>query len=184
MKTVIDHAEERMKKRIAALKNEFAELRAGRANPAVLDRVAVDYYGTMSPINQMASIQVTEARTLVIQPYDASIIRAIEKAIQASDIGINPQNDGKLIRMIFPPLTEERRRDLCKDVAKMAEEAKVSVRAVRHDALNKLKTMKKASEITEDDQKLGDKQIQDLTDKYCKELDSVSREKEKEIMEI
>ena len=184
MKTVFAHTEEKMKKRLDVLRTNFSEIRAGRANPAVLDRVSVDYYGTATPINQMASVQVTEAHIMVIQPYDASILRAIEKAIQASDIGINPQNDGKIIRMVFPPLTEERRRDLTKDIAKMGEEAKVSIRAFRHDAIHKLKEMKKASEISEDDLKLGEKTIQDLTDKYCKESDTLSGKKEKEIMEI
>ncbi len=184
MKQVFEHAENKMKKRMGGLQTDFAEIRAGRANPAVLDRVSVDYYGTPTPINQMASVQVTEARTMLIQPYDASILRAIEKAIQASDIGINPQNDGKVIRMVFPPLTEERRRDITKDIAKMAEEAKISIRALRHDALGKLKEMKKASEISEDDMKTGEKTVQELTDKYCKEIDTVAHKKEKEVMEI
>lgn len=184
MKTVFAHTEEKMKKRLDVLRTNYSEIRAGRANPAVLDRISVDYYGTPTPINQMASVQVTEARTMVIQPYDASILRAIEKAIQASDVGINPQNDGKIIRMVFPPLTEERRRDLTKDIAKMGEEAKISLRTLRHDAIHKLKEMKKASEISEDDLKSAEKTVQELTDKYCKDVDTVSAKKEKEVMEI
>ena len=173
-----------MKKTVHVLKEEYAEIRAGRANPAVLDKVRVDYYGTPTPINQMAAVSVTEARTLTIQPWDVSTVRSIEKAIQASDIGINPQSDGKIIRLIFPPLTEERRKEIVKDISKMGEDAKVAIRSVRRDAIEKLKALKKSSEITEDDLKQGEKKIQDLTDKFCKEIDQIAQDKDKEIMEI
>ncbi|MBS4916155.1 MAG: ribosome recycling factor [Clostridiales bacterium] len=173
-----------MKKTIHVLKEEYAEIRAGRANPAVLDKVRVDYYGTPTPINQMAAVSVTEARTLTIQPWDVSTVRSIEKAIQASDIGINPQSDGKIIRLIFPPLTEERRKEIVKDISKMGEDAKIAIRSVRRDAIEKLKALKKSSEITEDDLKQGEKKIQDLTDKFCKEIDQIAQDKDKEIMEI
>ena len=173
-----------MKKTIHVLKEEYAEIRAGRANPAVLDKVRVDYYGTPTPINQMAAVSVTEARTLTIQPWDVSTVRSIEKAIQASDIGINPQSDGKIIRLIFPPLTEERRKEIVKEISKMGEDAKIAIRSVRRDAIEKLKALKKSSEITEDDLKQGEKKIQDLTDKFCKEIDQIAQDKDKEIMEI
>jgi len=173
-----------MDKSINALGKEYAAIRAGRANPAVLDKVTVDYYGTPSPINQLASISVSEARILVIQPYDASILKGIEKAIQASDIGINPNNDGRVIRITFPPLTEERRREIVKTVSKLAEDAKVAVRSIRRDSIEKFKAMKKASEITEDDLKNCEKDVQDLTDKACKEIDDLAKIKEKEILEI
>ena len=173
-----------MDKSINALGREYAAIRAGRANPAVLDKVTVDYYGTPSPINQLASISVSEARILVIQPYDASILKGIEKAIQASDIGINPNNDGRVIRITFPPLTEERRREIVKTVSKLAEDAKVAVRSIRRDSIEKFKAMKKASEITEDDLKNCEKDVQDLTDKACKEIDDLAKIKEKEILEI
>ncbi|MEQ2439472.1 ribosome recycling factor [Solibaculum intestinale] len=173
-----------MKKTIHVLKEEYAEIRAGRANPAVLDKVRVDYYGTPTPINQMAAVSVTEARTLTIQPWDVSTVRSIEKAIQASDIGINPQSDGKIIRLIFPPLTEERRKEIVREISKMGEDAKIAIRSVRRDAIEKLKALKKSSEITEDDLKQGEKKIQDLTDKFCKEIDQIAQDKDKEIMEI
>ena len=184
MKEVFEKAESKMGKSIGHLEEEYAAVRAGRANPAVLDRIMVDYYNTPTPINQLAAVAVSEARVLTIQPWDASVLRGIEKAIQTSDLGVNPQNDGKIIRLIFPPLNEERRRELAKDISKMAEEAKVAVRAIRRDAIEKLKDMKKNGDITEDDQKLGEKKIQDLTDKYVKEADSAFSRKEKEIMEI
>ena len=144
----------------------------------------VDYYGSPTAINQLAAVSVTEARTLTIQPWDASVLRKIEKAIQTSDIGINPQNDGKVIRMIFPPLTEDRRKEIVKDIAKMGEEAKVAVRSIRRESMEKLKAMKKKSEITEDDQKTGEKKIQDITDKNIKKIDSLTEKKQKQIMEI
>lgn len=184
MKEVFEKTEVHMKKPIHVLKEEYAEIRAGRANPAVLDKVRVDYYGTPTPINQMAAVSVTEARTLTIQPWDVSTVRSIEKAIQASDIGINPQSDGKIIRLIFPPLTEERRKEIVKDISKMGEDAKIAIRSVRRDAIEKLKALKKSSEITEDDLKQGEKKIQDLTDKFCKEIDQIAQDKDKEIMEI
>lgn len=184
MKTVISTAEEKMNKTMDALAREFASVRAGRANPSVLDKVSVDYYGCPTPINQLAAVSVAEARVLQIQPYDASVLKDIEKAIQVSDIGINPQNDGRLLRLIFPPLTEERRKDLVKDVRKIAEDSKVAVRSIRRDAIEKLKALKKNNEITEDDQANAEKKIQTLTDKFCKEVDDSCAAKEKEIMEI
>lgn len=184
MKEVLKNSEEKMEKSIAHLEEEYASIRAGRANPAVLDKVTVDYYGTPTPINQLAAVSVTEARTLMIQPWDASICRAIEKAIQTSDIGINPQCDGKTIRMIFPPLTEDRRKEIVKDVSKMAEEAKIALRSIRRDAIDKFKTMKKNGELTEDEQSKAEKKIQGITDKCVKEIDSISEKKQKQIMEI
>ena len=184
MKKVIDDMKVKMEKTIDVLDGEFKTLRAGRANPAVIDKVNVDYYGVPTPINQLAVVNVPEARTLTIQPWDASTLKTIERAINEADIGINPQNDGKIIRLVFPPLTEERRKELAKDVHKMGEESKVAIRSIRRDAVDKLKTMKKNSEITEDDQKQGEKKIQDATDKYCKQIDAMSADKTKEIMEI
>ncbi len=184
MKTVIQKAEDKMKKTLSVLSANYAEIRAGRANPAVLNHITVDYYGAPTPINQLAAVSVSEARVLVIQPWDGSVCGAIEKAIQKSDLGVNPQSDGKLIRLMFPPLSEERRRDLAKDISKMAEESKVAVRSIRRDAIEKIKALKKNGEITEDDQKQGEKKTQDLTDKYCKEIDQVMEAKRKEIMEI
>jgi ribosome recycling factor len=173
-----------MTKTIGALTKEYASIRAGRANPAVLDKILVSYYGADTPINQLAAVSVTEARTLSIQPWDGSLCRPIEKAIQASDLGINPQSDGRTIRITFPPLTEERRRLLTKDISKMAEESKVAIRSIRRDAMDKIKAMKKSNSITEDDQKNGEKNLQDLTDKKCKEIDSICAVKVKEIMSI
>ena len=184
MNTVIKSTEEKMKKSVGHLETEFSEIRAGRANPAVLDKIRVDYYGTPTPINQVAAVSVTEARTLTIQPWDASLLRGIEKAIQTSDIGINPQNDGKIIRMIFPPLTEDRRKEIVKEIAKMGEDAKVAVRSIRREAMDKLKAMKKSGEITEDDQNHGEKKIQDITDSNIKTIDSLTEKKQKQIMEI
>lgn len=184
MKEILTRAEEKMNKSMDALDREFKAVRAGRANPSVLDRITVDYYGTPTPIQQMAAVSVPEGRILQIQPWDVSTLRDIEKAIQTSDIGINPQNDGKLIRLIFPPLTEERRKELVKDIRKMAEEAKVAVRSIRRDAIEKIKALKKNGEITEDDQENGEKKIQNLTDKYCKEADELAAVKEKEILDI
>ena len=184
MNTVIKNTDEKMDKSVSHLETEFAEIRAGRANPAVLDKIRIDYYGSPTPVNQVAAVSVTEARTLTIQPWDTTLLKAVEKAIQTSDIGINPQNDGKIIRMMFPPLTEDRRKEIVKDIAKMGEDAKVAVRAARRDAMEKLKSMKKKSEITEDDQKHGEKKIQDLTDKHIKSIDSMTEKKQKQIMEI
>ena len=184
MNTILSNAEEKMNKSITALISEYASIRAGRANPTILDKVMVEYYGTPTPINQLAAVSVPEARTLLIQPWDKSSIKSIEKAIQTSDIGINPQNDGNSIRLIFPPLTEERRRELVKGVYKYAEECKVAVRSIRRDAMEKTKDLKKKSEITEDDQKNAEKKIQEITDRFCKEIDEIAQNKEKDIMEI
>lgn len=175
---------EKMDKSLAVLEKNFSTLRAGRANPSVLDKIVVDYYGTPTQINAMAAVSVSEARILVIQPWDKSTLKAIEKAIQASDIGINPNNDGSVIRIAFPPLTEERRKELCKQVRQMSEESKVAIRAIRRDANDKFKAMKKSSEITEDEQKDLEDQIQKLTDKACKKADEAAAAKEKEILEI
>ena len=184
MKEVLTKTEERMKRRIAHLEEEYKSIRAGRANPNVLDKVKVDYYGTPTPVNQVATVSVPEARIITIQPWDASILNDIMKAIQMSDIGINPQNDGKMLRLAFPPLTEDRRKEIVKDVAKIGEDTKVQIRNVRRDAIDDLKKMKKDGEITEDDQKSGEKKVQDLTDKYIKKTDSISADKQKEIMEL
>lgn len=184
MKTVYSFADEKMTKTINALKNEYASIRAGRASAAVLDKIRVDYYGTPTPVNQLAAVSVAEARILTIQPWDKSTLHAIEKAIQTSDIGINPQNDGSVIRLTFPPLTEDRRKEIVKTIRSTAEDSKVAIRSIRRDCIDKLKKMEKASEITEDDLKEGEKQIQDKTDKYIKEIETVSAAKEKEVMEI
>lgn len=184
MKERIKKTEDKMEKSISALKSNYKTIRAGRANPAVLDKVTVDYYGVPTKIDQMAAISVPEARLMVIQPWDMSTLSAIEKAIQTADLGFNPNNDGKVIRIAFPPLNEERRRELTKEVSKLCEECKVAIRGIRRDANEKIKAMKKEGTITEDDMKQGEEQIQKLTDKYCKIADEVSKEKEKEIMEI
>lgn len=184
METVFNAMKEKMTKTISSLEHEYASMRAGRASAAVLDKISVDYYGVPTPIQQMAAISVNEGRILVIQPWDATSINAIAKAIQASDLGINPQNDGKVIRLTFPPLTEERRKLLTKDVAKIAEESKVAIRSIRRDAMDKIKTMKKNSEITEDDQKNAETKIQKITDEFIKDIDTLSDKKAKEIMEI
>ena len=184
MKSVIKATDDKMTKSVEHLESEFAGIRAGRANPSVLDKLTVDYYGTPTAINQLAAVSVTEARTLTIQPWDKSVLRGIEKAIQTSDIGINPQNDGSVIRMVFPPLTEDRRKEIVKDIAKMGEEAKIAVRSIRRDAMEKLKAMKKSGDITEDEQKQGEKKIQDITDNHIKNIESVTDKKQKQIMEI
>ncbi|HIT59234.1 MAG TPA: ribosome recycling factor [Candidatus Faeciplasma pullistercoris] len=184
MKDVLNNAKDKMEKTLKVLSSDFAAIRAGRANPAVLDRITVDYYGTPTPINQMAAVSVSDARVLVIQPWDKSSLKAIEKAIQASDLGINPTNDGSVIRLTFPQLTEERRKDLCKDIKKLGEDAKVAVRSIRRDANDKIKNMKKEGELTEDDVKIFDKDIQKLTDKYTDLIDNEVSAKEKEILSI
>ena len=184
MKDVINTAKDKMGKCVASVETEYASIRAGRANPAVLDKVTVDYYGAPTQINAMAAVAVSEARVLVITPWDASTLKSIEKAILASDIGITPTNDGKAIRFTFPQLTEERRKELCKQVKKIAEEGKVAVRNVRRDAMEKFKAMKKNNEITEDDLKSCEKDVQKLTDKYCDEMDAAATAKEKEIMTV
>ena len=176
--------EEKMNKRVEGFNSELKTIRAGRANAQVLDKVSIDYYGPQSPIAQVGSISSPEPRMLVIQPWDASVLKEIEKAILKSDIGIAPQNDGKVIRLSFPPLTEERRKELVKTVKKYSEEAKVQVRNVRRDALEDYKTMKKNSEITEDEFKNAEKDIQALTDKFIKEIDDITAAKEKEILEV
>ena len=184
MEQLFKTTEEKMNKTVEVLEREYKAIRAGRATAAVLERISVDYYGVPTPINQMAAISVPEARTLIIQPWDSSTLKEIEKAILTSDIGINPQNDGKIIRLNFPPLTEERRKEIVKEVHKKAEESKVAVRNQRRNALDDLKALKKNNEITEDDESNGEKKIQNLTDKFCKEIDNVAATKEKEIMEI
>lgn len=184
MKTIYDKAKEKMDKTIVSLKSEYNTIRAGRANAAVLDKIQVEYYGSPTPINQMAAISVPEARMLVIQPWDPSVLHLIEKAIFASDLGLNPSNDGRVIRLAFPALTEERRKQLVKEVSKYSEEAKVAVRQIRRDLMEKLKTMKKNSEITEDDLSDAEEELQKITDDYIKKVDSVAEAKSKEIMEI
>lgn len=176
--------EDKMKKSIDSVAADFASVRAGRANAAVLDRISVDYYGTPTPIQQIASISTPDARSLLIQPWDGSVLKGIEKAILASDLGINPQNDGRAIRLVFPQLTEERRKELAKQVKKYAEESKVAVRNIRRDAMEKFKAQKKKSEITEDDLKIVEKDMQKLTDDYIKEVDKIAAKKEQELMEL
>ncbi len=184
MNEQIKNAQEKMEKCIKSLEHELSTVRAGRANPAVLDKVLVDYYGTPTPVQQMAAVSVSEARNLIIQPWDISQLKAIEKAILTSDIGITPTNDGKVLRLAFPQPTEDRRKELVKQIKKYGEEAKVTLRNVRRDALEKFKTMKKNNEITEDDMKGYEKDIQKLTDKFCDDVDAVIANKEKEIMSI
>lgn len=176
--------ENKMSKTISVFEENLSEVRAGRANPAILNKVSVEYYGTPTPINQVAGISIPEARLIVIQPWDVSILKEIEKAILASDIGINPNNDGKVIRLAFPELTEERRKELVKDIKKMAEESKVAVRAIRRDGIDKAKTMQKNSEITEDELRGAEDTIQKLTDKKIEEIDKILAEKEKEILTV
>ena len=184
MEDVIQMMKTKMKKSVEHYEVGLGTIRAGRANPALLDKILVDYYGTPTPIQQMAAVSVAEARILVIQPWDKSSMGAIEKAILKSDLGINPNNDGNVIRMVFPQPTEERRKDLCKQVRVQAEEGKVAVRAIRREAVEKAKAQKKAGEITEDDLKDMEKEIQTLTDDKCKEIDKIAAAKEKEILEI
>ena len=176
--------EERMEKTLGVLEENLSEIRAGRANPAILNKVTVDYYGVPTPINQVAGISVPEARLIVIQPWDASVLKEIEKAILASDIGLNPNNDGKVIRLSFPELTEERRKELVKDVKKIGEDSKVSIRAIRRDGIDESKSMQKEGLITEDDLKRAEEQIQKLTDKKIEEIDNIVSRKEKEIMSV
>ena len=176
--------EEKMKKTIFSLSENLSTIRAGRANPDVLKKINVDYYGSPTPIASIAEIKVADARTIVITAWDKSAMKGIEKAILTSDLGINPQNDGSCLRLSFPPTTEERRRELSKQIAKMGEDAKVAIRNIRRDANDKIKVLKKDSEMTEDEAKASDKAVQDLTDKYIKEIDTVTANKTKEIMEI
>jgi len=184
MEAVFTKAKEKMEKCLDALNRDYKAVRAGRANPAILDRVTVDYYGTPTPINQMAAISVPEPRMLMIQPWDASTLKDIEKAINTAEIGINPSNDGKVIRLAFPALTEERRKELVKDISKRGEEAKVAVRNVRRDAMDDIKKLKKNNEITEDDQKNGEKKLQDITDNYIKQVEEMVKKKEDEVLSI
>lgn len=174
----------RMQKTVDVVTADFGGVRAGRANAAVLDRINVDYYGSPTPINQVAAISSPDPRSLVIQPWDASILKAIEKAIQTSDLGINPQNDGRIIRLGFPQLTEERRKELSKQVKKYAENGKIAIRNIRRDAMEKYKAMEKKAEITEDDLKEYEKELQDLTDKRCKQIDELTTKKEAELMVV
>ena len=176
--------ESKMKKTAEVLKTQLASVRAGRANAAVLDQITVDYYGVPTPIQQVASVSVPDPRSLLIQPWDASVLKGIEKAILASELGINPQNDGRAIRLVFPQLTEERRKELAKQVKKYGEEAKVAVRNIRREAIDKFKKQQKASEITEDDYKTVEKDIQKLTDDYIKDIEGIADKKEKELFEI
>ena len=176
--------EEKMNKSISVLEENFAEVRAGRANPAILNKITVDYYGTPTPINQVAGISVPEARLIVIQPWDLSVLKEIEKAILASDIGINPNNDGKVIRLAFPELNEERRKELVKEIKKIAEEAKVAIRAIRRDGIDEAKAKQKNSEITEDELKSAEAEIQKITDKNIEQVDKILSDKENEVMSI
>ena len=182
----MDYSEikERMEKAIDSLNVRLSEVRAGRANPAILNKVRIDYYGTPTPINQVAGVSVPEARMIMIQPWDISILKDIEKAILASEIGINPNNDGKVIRLVFPELTEERRKELVKEIKKYAEETKVSIRNVRRDGLDKAKNMQKNSEMTEDELKAAETEIQKITDKSIEEIDKILEAKETEIMSL
>ena len=184
MKEMNQPYDAKMQKTIEVVMSDFAGVRAGRANAGVLDKITVEYYGTETPIHQVASISTPDPRTLVIQPWDTKLLKEIQKAIQVSDLGINPQNDGRVIRLVFPQLTEERRKDLTKQVRKYAEEAKVAMRNIRRDAMDYVKAAKKKSEITEDDQKKAEKDLQDLTDQYIKKVDEACAAKEKELMAI
>ena len=174
----------KMEKTINVLEENFAEIRAGRANPAILNKVKVDYYGVPTPINQVAGISVPEARMIVIQPWDISILKEIEKAILVADIGINPNNDGKIIRLTFPELTEERRKEIVKDIKKLSEESKIAVRAIRRDAMDLAKKEQKDGNMTEDEEKQAEDKIQKLTDKKVAFIDELSSKKEKEIMSV
>lgn len=183
-KDLIKNSEETMKKSITFLKDELATIRAGKANPKLVDKIQVSYYGTMTPINQVANISVPDPRTIVIQPWDGNLVKDVEKAILASDLGINPSNDGKIIRLSIPPLTEERRKDLLKLVKKETENSKVAIRNIRRDAIEEFKKKEKASELTKDDLKKAEEEAQKLTDKYIKLIDDIFKEKEKEILEV
>lgn len=184
MKLELKTYEEKMKKTISVYEEDLAGIRVGRASAKVLDKVSVPYYGVPTPVNQVADIKAPDAKTLLITPWDPSVLKALEKAIQASDVGITPQSDGKSIRLVFPALTEDRRKELTKQVKDMGEDAKVALRNIRRDANDKCKEMKKASEMTEDEQKSSEKNVQDITDKYIKEVDKVTEKKKAEIMEI
>ena len=184
MKELTKEFDGKMQKTIEVVKGDFASVRAGRANASVLDRISVDYYGVATALSQVATVSSPDPRQLMIQPWDTKLLREIEKAIQTSDLGINPQNDGKVIRLTFPQLTEERRKELSKQVKKYAENGKVALRNIRRDAMDKVKDMKKKTEITEDDVKEYEKELQDLTDKRCKEIDTLTAAKETELMSV
>ncbi len=184
MSDIIHDYDAKMQKTVDVVVSDFASVRAGRANASVLDRIGVEYYGTETPIHQVASISTPDPRTLVIQPWDATLLKAIEKAILTSELGINPQNDGKVIRLNFPQLTEERRKELTKQVKKFGENGKVAIRNIRRDAMDKLKAMEKKSEITEDDLKEYEKDLQKVTDKRIKEIDDLTAKKEAELMAV
>lgn len=184
MKEVLKELDARMGKSIDAVSSDFTGVRAGRANPAILDKITVIYYDAPTPLNQVAAVSTPDPRTLVVQPWDASLLREIERALQVSDLGINPQNDGKVIRLAFPQLTEDRRKELTKDVKKYAENGKVAIRNIRRDGMDKFKNMQKQSEITEDDLKECEKQLQDMTDKRVKQIDELAAKKETELMAI
>ena len=180
----LNHIKEKMSKTISVLQEDFSEVRAGRANPAILNKIKVDYYGTPTPINQVAGISVPEARLIVIQPWDVSLLKEIEKEILKAEIGINPNNDGKVIRLAFPELNEERRKELVKEIKKMAEESKVSIRSIRREAMDEAKKLQKDNQMTEDELKGAEEQIQKLTDEKIAEIDKVLAEKEKEVMSV
>lgn len=184
MKDMNKEFDAKMQKTVEVVMGDFASVRAGRANASVLDKITVDYYGAPTPLNQVASISSPDPRTLAIQPWDATLLKAIEKAIQTSDLGINPQNDGRIIRLGFPQLTEERRKELTKQVKKYAENGKVAIRNIRRDAMDKYKAMEKKAELTEDDLKDYEKELQDMTDKRCKQLDELCEKKEAELMAV
>ena len=184
METVFNYVEEKMGKTVANLLSEYTGIRAGRASAGVLDHLSVEYYGVPTPINQLANVSTPEPRLLIVQPYDKTLLKEIAKAIMVSDLGINPQNDGTVIRLVFPPLTEERRKEIGKNIYKYAEEAKVAIRSIRRDGIDKIKAMKKNSEITEDDQKKAEKDLQELLDKNIKKVDAALAAKEKELMAI
>ena len=184
MKEINKEYDAKMQKTVDVVVSDFASVRAGRANAAVLDKISVDYYGTPTPINQVATISSPDPRSLMIQPWDASLLKTIEKAIQSSDLGINPQNDGRVIRLAFPQLTEERRKELTKQVKKYGESGKVAIRNIRRDAMEKYKALEKKAELTEDDRKEPEKEIQEMTDKRCKQIDELSAKKEAELMAV
>ena len=184
MNEILKEFDHKMQRTTEVVVSDFASVRAGRANAAVLDKIVVDYYGSPTPINQVAAISSPDPRSLMIQPWDASLLKAIEKAIQSSDLGINPQNDGRVIRLAFPQLTEERRKELTKQVKKYGENGKVAIRNIRRDAMDKFKAMEKKSEITEDDRKEFEKELQDLTEKRCKQIDELTAKKETELMAV
>ena len=179
-----DDIKEKMEKTLNVFENSLAEIRAGRANPAILNKIKIDYYGVPTPISQVAGISVPEARLIVIQPWDLSVLKEIEKEILKADIGINPNNDGKVIRLNFPELNEERRKEIVKDIKKIAEESKVAIRSIRRDGMEEIKQKQKNSEITEDEQKVAEDELQKITDKYVAEIDTVLANKEKEVMSV